>query len=171
MMSGPETALAIRHALPGDAGALAAIFNEAVEERIATFETTPATGADAERWIDEQLVLVASADESVVGWAKAGPYSDRHSYYEGVREATLYVKREARRAGIGRALLAALAHAAADAGAHKLVGKILASNESSIALVRGLGWLEVGVHSRHGTLDGEWRDVLVVEKLLGPAGP
>ena len=53
-------------------------------------------------------------------------------------------------------------------------GKIFTSNEPSIALVKGLGWTEVGVHRRHGTLDGEWKDVLVVEKLLeagGQTGP
>jgi phosphinothricin acetyltransferase len=73
-----------------------------------------------------------------------------------------------RRLGVGRALLASLAEAASDAGAHKLVSKIFTSNEPSIALVKGLGWHEVGVHVRHGTLDGEWKDVLVVEKLLDP---
>ena len=63
-------------------------------------------------------------------------------------------------------MLNELAGAAADDGAHKLVGKIFTSNEPSIALVRALGWREVGVHRRHGMLDGEWKDVLVVEKLL-----
>ena len=59
-----------------------------------------------------------------------------------------------------------IADAAAEAGAHKLVGKIFTSNEASIAMVGGLGWREVGVHERHGKLDGEWKDVLVVERLL-----
>ena len=101
-----------------------------------------------------------------MGWAKASPYADRHDYYDGVREATLYVEREARRTGVGRELLDALASAAAEAGAHKLVGKIFTSNAPSIAMVGGLGWREVGMHERHGALDGEWKDVLVVEKLL-----
>jgi phosphinothricin acetyltransferase len=85
-----------------------------------------------------------------------------------VRESTLYVERSARRRGVGRRLLDALADAAAEGGAHKLVGKIFTSNEPSIAMVRLLGWREVGIHERHGTLDGEWKDVLVVEKLLQP---
>ena len=110
--------------------------------------------------------MVALRDDSIVGWAKASPYTDRHVYYDWVREATLYVERGARRTGVGRRLLAALADGAAEAGAHKLVGKIFTSNEPSIAMVGGLGWREVGVHERHGRLDGEWKDVLVVEKLL-----
>jgi phosphinothricin acetyltransferase len=76
------------------------------------------------------------------------------------------VERGARLSGLGRQLLDALAGAASDGGAHKLVGKIFTTNAPSIALVAGLGWREVGVHERHGTLDGEWKDVLVVEKLL-----
>ncbi len=156
----------IRAAEPGDAAAVAEIFNQGVEDRVATFETRLAGPEDAGRWIEGDLLVVAERDGALVGWAKASPYADRHAYYDGVREATLYVERGARRTGIGRRLLAALADAATEAGAHKLVGKIFTSNEPSIAMVDGLGWREVGVHERHGALDGEWKDVLVVEKLL-----
>jgi L-amino acid N-acyltransferase YncA len=158
----------IRPARATDAPRLAEIFRQGVEDRVATFETRPASAQEAARWIAEDLVLVAERDGDVVAWAKAGPYSDRHGYYAGVREATLYVDRAARRLGLGNALLAALAEAARDDGAHKLIGKVFTSNRASIALVRGLGWREVGVHQRHGTLDGEWKDVLVVERMLEP---
>jgi L-amino acid N-acyltransferase YncA len=158
----------IRRAEPPDAARIAEIFNEGVEDRVATFETSQATPEDAARWIADDLVIVLENGEAIAGWAKAGPYTDQHHYYDGVREATLYVDRGARRMGIGRALLDALPGFAAEDGAHKLVGKIFTSNEPSIALVKGLGWREVGVHARHGTLDGEWKDVLVVEKLLDP---
>ncbi len=125
-----------------------------------------AGAADAVRWIEGDLVIVGEREGTLVGWAKASPYTDRHPYYDGVREATLYVERGARRTGVGSRLLAALAEAAAASGAHKLVGKIFTTNEPSIAMVGDLGWREVGVHERHGTLDGQWKDVLVVEKLL-----
>jgi L-amino acid N-acyltransferase YncA len=156
----------IRPAELPDAARIAEIFNEGVEERVATFETREATPEDAARWIADDLVIVLENDGFIAGWAKAGAYGDRHHYYDGVREATIYVDRRARRTGVGRRLLDALADAAGEAGAHKLVGKIFTSNEPSIALVTGLGWRKVGVHERHGTLDGEWKDVLVVEKLL-----
>jgi L-amino acid N-acyltransferase YncA len=68
----------------------------------------------------------------------------------------------------GGALLGGLADGAARRGYHKLIGKIFTSNEPSIALVRSCGWRQVGVHHRHGRLDGDWKDVLVVERLLGP---
>jgi L-amino acid N-acyltransferase YncA len=156
----------IRRAAPRDAARIAEIFNQGLEDRVATFETRTATRERAERWISENLVLVLDTGGSIAGWAKAGPYTDEHAYYEGILEATLYVARESRRDGVGRALLEGLAGEAAADGAHKLVGKIFTSNEPSIALVRGLGWREVGTHLRHGELGGEWKDVLVVEKLL-----
>jgi L-amino acid N-acyltransferase YncA len=145
---------------------VAEIFNQGVEDRVATFETRPAGPGDAARWIEDDLVVVGERETALLGWAKASPYTDRHTYYDGVREATLYVERAARRMGIGRQLLAALADAASQSGAHKLVGKIFTSNQASVAMVGDLGWRQVGVHERHGTLDGEWKDVLVVEKLL-----
>jgi phosphinothricin acetyltransferase len=167
--------ISIRAAQPADAARVAEIFNQSIEDRVATFETRTATPEDAARWIGDDVVIVAEASPAaatslaagkVLAWARASPYSDRHHYYDGVREATLYVDRCARRSGIGHALLDALAGAASGDGAHKLVGKIFTSNEPSIALVKGLGWTEVGVHKRHGRLDGEWKDVLVVERLL-----
>ncbi len=166
-MNGPERSpLTTRPAQPGDAERIAEIFNQGVEDRVATFETRPADAGAATRWIEQDLVVVAERGGALVGWAKASPYADRHEYYEGVREATLYVDRDARRTGVGRLLLDALANHAAQAGAHKLIGKIFTSNEPSIAMVGDLGWREVGVHERHGMLDGEWKDVLVVERLL-----
>jgi L-amino acid N-acyltransferase YncA len=158
--------VSIRPARVADARRLAEIFNQGVEDRVATFETRPADADAAGRWVEQDLVLVAEHAGGPIGWAKAAPYSDRHAYYDGVREATLYVERDSRRTGVGRQLLDALAVAAARDGAHKLVGKIFTSNEASIRMVEGLGWRQVGVHERHGTLDGEWKDVLVVEKLL-----
>jgi L-amino acid N-acyltransferase YncA len=168
-VNGPQSpSLSIRAATAVDAERVAEIFNQGVEDRVATLETRPVVPSDAARWIEQDLVLLAERDGEVLGWSKAGPYADAHHYYHGIREATLYVERRARRTGVGRRLLDALADAAADAGAHKLVGKIFTSNEPSIAMVAGLGWSEVGVHRRHGVLDGEWKDVLVVEKLLSP---
>jgi L-amino acid N-acyltransferase YncA len=105
----------------------------------------------------------------VVAFAVVGPYTDRHRYYSGVGEATMYVERGWRRRGVGLALLNGLADAAEKRGLYKLVGKIFTTNEPSIELVRRCGFREVGVHLRHGRLDGEWRDVLVVERLLGDA--
>jgi phosphinothricin acetyltransferase len=160
----------IREATAADAEAISEIFNAGVGERVATFQTIPQSAQDAERWIAEAPVLiVAESDDRVVGFAKVGTYDDAHHYYDSVGEATLYVAYEARRGGVARELMEALAIEAERAGLHKLVGKIFTSNEASVALVHTCGWSDVGVHRRHGQLDGEWKDVLVVELLLGDA--
>jgi L-amino acid N-acyltransferase YncA len=160
--------LVVRRAHETDAARLAEIFNQGISDRVATFETATQDAAGLAAVIASgPPLVVAELDGDVVAWAKAGPYTDEHEYYAGIGEATLYVAREARRRGVGKALLDALAREAERRGFHKLVGKIFSSNEASIALVRECGWREVGVHLRHGQLDGEWKDVLVVERLLG----
>ncbi len=159
----------VRAARAGDAESIARIHNEGIAERVATFETRARRAAEIAAGLERGLIVVAEREGRVVGWASIAPYDDAHEYYSGVAEATLYVERRARRGGTGRALLEALADEAERRGYYKLVGKIFSSNEPSIALVRSSGWREVGLHRRHGRLDGEWRDVLVVELLLGEA--
>jgi L-amino acid N-acyltransferase YncA len=160
--------LGVRAARSSDAERLAQIFNQGVAERGATFETREQSTEAMARLISAaRPLLVAERDAEVVAWARVGAYDDDHHYYDGIGEATLYVDRPARRTGIGRALLEALADEARRSGLHKLVGKIFTSNTASIQLVRECGWREVGIHRRHGELEGEWKDVLVVEKLLG----
>ena len=161
----------VRPARPADAEAVAAIFEQGIEDRVATFETRVSGIEDWRRRLAsaEDLVLVAERDGRIVAFAVAGPYADRHDYYAGIAEATMYVERASRRRGIGLTLLNALADAAEERGLYKLVGKIFTSNEPSIELVRRCGFHEVGVHRSHGRLDGEWKDVLVVERLLGDA--
>ena len=92
---------------------MAAIFREGIEDRVATFETEPATAAEmAVIAGSDRPVLVAERDRELLGWAKLAAYSDPHDYYATIGEATLYVARRARRAGVGRALLVGLAEAA-----------------------------------------------------------
>jgi L-amino acid N-acyltransferase YncA len=163
----------IRSAEPGDADAIAAIYNEGIVERVATFQTVLQGGPDFALPIaraTEYPLLVAEDDGRVVGWAGAKQYSD-FPPYRPVAECMLYVTASERGRGIGTALLNALASQATEAGFTKLIGKIFTENERSIELVRRCGFREVGVHLRHGRLDGEWRDVLLVERLLGDALP
>jgi L-amino acid N-acyltransferase YncA len=103
---------AIRPAAPGDAAAIAAIYNEGIEDRVATFETRPRDAGEVAEWIAGGLPFVVAENGGIVGFARVSPYSDRCVY-----------------AGIG----------------------------------------EVGIQRRHGRLDGEWKDCVLVERLLGEA--
>jgi phosphinothricin acetyltransferase len=101
----------------------------------------------------------------VVAWASAPPYRERR-VYDGVREFSVYVRRDRRGEGFGRAAMEALAEACRKRGYWKLVSRIFPENEASRALCRRLGFREVGVYRRHARLDGEWRDCVIVELLL-----
>ena len=102
------------------------------------------------------------------GRIRVSPYSDR-CVYDGVGEHGVYVDTGARGHGIGRRLLDALAQAAQARGLYKLTSRIFTTNAPSRAAHRAAGFEEVGVQRRHGRLDGEWKDCVLVERLLGDA--
>jgi L-amino acid N-acyltransferase YncA len=161
--------LTVRPAVLADAAAIAAIYNDGIEDRVATFETRPRTVDEVAAWLGDGLpVIVAEADATVVGFARVSPYSDR-CVYTGVGEHGVYVARAARGRGIGVALLGALCDAAADAGLYKLTSRVFADNAASRAVHLAAGFEEVGVQRRHGRLDGEWKDCVLVERLIGEA--
>lgn len=167
MSIAPEKSL-VRSALSVDAEAICAIYNVAMAERGSTFETEPRSAKDfSERIASARFpFLAAEADGEVIGWAALTSYSDRPCY-AGIGECSVYVAVEARGRGLGTSLTEVLASEAERNGFHKLLGKLFTDNIASIRLVERCGFSSVGTHRRHGQLDGEWRDVLVVERLLG----
>ena len=156
-----------RPALPSDAAAIAEIYNQGIADRVATFETEPRTPEQIGTWFRSgALVVVAEgAGEGVVAFAASFPYSARPCY-AGVGEYSVYAARAHRGRGAGRAALLALIEAARAAGLHKLTSRIFPENKASRALMKALGFAEIGVHRRHGRLDGEWRDCVIVELLI-----
>jgi L-amino acid N-acyltransferase YncA len=162
--------LVMRAADPADAGAICAIYNAAIIERGSTFETElRSTEGFSERIKAKRFpFLVAEANGEVIGWAGLVPYSDRPCY-AGIGECSIYVTVESRGKGVGTALTETLAVEAERNGFHKLLGKLFTDNAASIRLVEKMRFSSVGVHRNHGQLDGNWRDVLVVERLLGGA--
>jgi L-amino acid N-acyltransferase YncA len=161
--------LHIRPATVDDAAAVAAIYNEGIEDRLATFETRSRSAGEVAEWLSERLpFLVAVAGGEVVGWARVSPYSDR-CVYEGVGEHGVYVARSARGGGVGRRLLNALCDEAERAGIYKLTSRVFTDNAASRAAHVAAGFEEVGVQRRHGRLDGRWKDCVLVERLLGDA--
>jgi phosphinothricin acetyltransferase len=161
-----------RLARADDADAIARIYNQGIEERIATFETEPRSVVQIAAQLadkgDRFPTVVVEHGGGVVAWATAGPYRGRAAY-AGVAEHSVYVDRAARGTGAGRAALEALFRAYAERGFWKLVSRIFPENVASLALHERAGFRVVGVYARHGKLDGVWRDCVIVEKLLGPA--
>jgi phosphinothricin acetyltransferase len=161
-----------RLATAADAAAIAAIYNEGIADRIATFETEPRTADQLARQIGEKgdrfPTVVVERGGQVVAWASAGAYRTRPAY-AGVAEHSVYVARQARGTGAGRMALDALCRIYAERGFWKLVSRIFPENTASIALHERCGFRIVGVYRRHGQLEGQWRDCVIVERLLGPA--
>ncbi|HSC62601.1 MAG TPA: arsinothricin resistance N-acetyltransferase ArsN1 family A [Caldimonas sp.] len=163
-------ALTIRAARPGDAAAVAAIYNDGIAGRQATFETRPREPPEIVAWFEQELpfLVAEDGDGRVVGFARVTPYSDR-PFYAGVGEHTVYVDVAARGQGLGRRLLDELAAEAERRGLYKLTSRIFTTNAASRAVHRAAGFEEVGIKRRHGRLDGEWKDCVLVERLLGEA--
>ena len=103
-----------------------------------------------------------------MGWAAASPYRARECY-AGIAEYSIYVATSHHRRGIGHVLMPPFLEALEQAGFWKVLSRLFPENAASRALCAGHGFREVGVYRRHATLDGEWRDTLIVERLLGDA--
>lgn len=169
MTMATTTAVVARPAKPTDAAAIARIYNEGIEDRIATFETRPHTPQDVLRWLDGVHPVVVVVDNGeVIAFANSSTYRAR-ACYSGVAEFSVYVARNARGRGAGRVALDALVEAATQSGLWKLIGRILPENEAIRKLTNAVGFREVGTYKRHARLEGVWHDTLVVEKLLGEA--
>ena len=163
------TGVAIRLARKDDAAAIAAIYNEGIADGVATFETESRTAEQIATLLADKgeryPTVVVERDGRVIAWAGAGAYRTRPAY-AGVVEHSVYVARAARGTGAGRAALNALCATYAARGFWKLVSRIFPENSASLGLHERCGFRVVGVYRRHGKLHGEWRDCVIVEKLL-----
>jgi len=162
--------LSTRPATLEDASAIAHIYNQGIEDRSSTFETQPRTAQDIEGWFDGQHpIVVIERDGQVIAFASTSTYRPRDCY-AGIAEFSVYVEREARGTGAGKAAMQALIPAARAAGCWKLLSRIFPENAASRGLLASLGFREVGIYEKHGQLEGAWKDVVIVEKLLVSCG-
>ena len=160
----------VRAATWDDVPAITAIYNEGIRGRTATFETRERTPDEVRRWLGNPRhpVLVAEAEGRIAGWIAASTYRPRECY-AGIAEFSVYVAAAARGRRVGDALLAAFLPACEAAGLWKVLSRIFPENEASRRLCARHGFREVGTYLRHAKLDGIWRDVVIVERLLGEA--
>jgi L-amino acid N-acyltransferase YncA len=164
-----------RPATQADADAITRIYNEGIHDRLGTFETRERTTADISQWFDgfHPIVVVESPAGEVVAFASTSWYRPRECY-SGIAEFSVYVSRPGRGHGAGRVAMDALIDAARAAGLWKLVSRVFVENRASRRLLIRVGFREVGVYQKHAQLDGVWRDVVIVERLIpenqpGPA--
>ena len=153
----------IRSLRDEDWPAVAAVYEEGIATKLATFETAAPAWVE---WNAGHLAghrLVAEENGEVVGFAALAPVSSR-CVYEGVAEESVYVAERARGRGIGHALLEALITGSERDGIWTLQAGIFPENRVSIALHHRCGFRTVGIRERIGRLDGAWRDVVLLER-------
>jgi L-amino acid N-acyltransferase YncA len=160
----------VRLATPADAEAICRIYNQGIEDRIATLETELRTPDERCQWMAARSprhpVIVAEAEPgAVLGWGSLNVFNPRDAY-RFVADFSVYVERSWRGRGVGAALLGRLIELGREHGFHKLVLSAFPSNKSGMGLYEKLGFRTVGIYQEQGRLDGRWVDTIVMEKLL-----
>jgi L-amino acid N-acyltransferase YncA len=162
--------LSIRRAHATDADAIAAIYNQGIEDRVATLETELRTPDERCAWLaargDRHPVLVAERDGQTLAWASLNPFNPRAAYAH-VADLSIYVARTARGTGVGRVLLSRIIDEARRLGFHKMVLAAFPTNTAGMRLYARMGFTTVGTYREQGCLDGRWVDVIIMEQILG----
>lgn len=163
-------AIRIRHAEAQDMENILNIYNQGIEDRIATLELEQKDMDYMTSWFGEHQgrysVLVAEWADAVIGWASLNRYSHRCAY-DGVADLSVYVERSFRGRGVGQRLLEQLEKEAHRHGFHKIVLFTFAMNQLGQGLYRKRGFREVGIFEKQGIVDGQFVDVMAMEKVLG----
>lgn len=157
--------LQIREMHHSDWESVKAIYKLGIESGDATFETdVPAW----EAWDNGKLPygrLVAEIDGRTAGWVALSPYSSRQ-VYKGVMEVGIYVDSRFQGNGVGSALLEAVLDVCLKEGVWTVQAGIFPENTASLSLHEKFGFRIVGRRERLAQLNGEWRDVMLLEKRL-----
>jgi L-amino acid N-acyltransferase YncA len=163
--------LSIEPMTPDDWPDVRRIYSEGIATGDATLEREAPDWGHFDRSHPTECRLVARNDSgAVLGWTALGGYSAR-KVYSGVAWESVYVGRDARGAGVGRALLAALLAASEIAGYWTLLAGVLAENAASLALHERVGFRRIGVQHRFGQdASGRWRDVVLLERRSSVIG-
>jgi phosphinothricin acetyltransferase len=167
------SAIALRPATAADAAAICLVYNQGIEDRIATLETELRTPDERRQWLaargPKHPVFVAIAEddpqETIVGWGSLNVYNARPAY-QYVADLSIYIERGWRGKGVGRRLLEHLIEQARALGYHKMMLSTFPFNATGVALYERLGFTRVGILHEMGRLDGRWVDTLIMEKLL-----
>ena len=127
--------LNIRPANEKDVETIMRIYNDAILNTSATFDTEIKTLDDRIAWFRshdaQHPILVGEINNVVIGWASLTRWSDRCAY-DGTAEVSVYVQKENRGIGVGKRLLEILVHEGEKAGLHYLLARISQGNEASI---------------------------------------
>ena len=177
----------VRPATPADAEAICRIYNQGIEDRLATLETELRTPDERRQWLanrsERHPVIIAETTDPAtssnrpptsrrehtplapIAWGSLNVFNARPAYRH-VADFSVYVERQWRGKGVGRVLLTRLVELGRELGYHKLVLSAFPFNTAGVALYERLGFRTVGIYKEQGLLDGTWVDTLIMERLL-----
>jgi L-amino acid N-acyltransferase YncA len=179
----------VRPATAADAAAICEIYNQGIEDRLATLETELRTPQERREWLEARgprhPVIVAELPQpatfsnrpptslpeqaapapTVIAWGSLNVFNARPAYRH-VADFSVYVERGWRGKGVGRVLLERLVELGRELGYHKLVLSAFPFNTAGVALYERLGFRTVGIYKEQGLLDGHWVDTIIMERLL-----
>ena len=185
----------VRPATEADAADVCRIYNQGIEDRLATLETELRTPDERRQWITSRgprhpVIVAELADPATfsarpptslpgqappatkdhaplapIGWGSLNVFNARPAYQQ-VADFSVYVEREWRGKGVGRVLLERLVALGRELGYHKLVLSAFPFNTAGVALYERLGFRTVGIYKEQGLLDGHWVDTIIMERLL-----
>lgn len=162
----------LREATLGDIEQVAQIYAAEVATGTASFEYVAPSVQEMERRYQSITAagypyFVAECEGGIVGYSFASPYRSRPGYRYTV-EDSVYVAPAASGRGTGRRLLSRLIEACTERGDRLMVAVIGdVSNTASVALHRGLGFIEVGRMPGVGWKSGRWLESVLMQRPLG----
>ncbi|MDQ0454343.1 GNAT family N-acetyltransferase [Rhizobium paknamense] len=164
------SSLIIRDASEADLPAIRDIYNHAVEHTTAIWNEVLIDVENRRVWLELRRakgfpVLVAERDGVVAGYASYGEWRAFDGYRHTV-EHSVYVEKDQRGGGIGKALMQALIARAHEGKVHVMIAAIEAGNTASIRLHESLGFRLVGIHREVGIKFGRWLDLAAMELLV-----
>lgn len=156
----------IRPATPGDAAAVAAIWNPVIRDTTVTFNAVEKTKADLAALIaGRACFLVAEEAGDLLGFASYTQFRGGVGYAH-TMEHSVILSPAARGRGLGRGLLTAIEDHARAAGAHSMIGGVSSGNPAAIGFHAAMGYTEVAVLPEVGRKFGRWFDLHLMQKRL-----
>jgi L-amino acid N-acyltransferase YncA len=160
--------ISIRPATIHDQKSIMDIYNEAVRNTTATFDTEERSIEQQLRWFEKHKsnhpVLIAEENSAIIGWASLSAWSDR-SAYDGTVEVSVYVHHEHRNKGIGKKLLEVVTWEGEKVKNHSVISRISGGNEISIHIHEAIGYKHIGIMKEAGMKFGKYIDVYMMQLL------
>jgi phosphinothricin acetyltransferase len=162
--------ITIRNATENDLQATLDIYNEIIANSTAIFQYEPQTIEMRKAWFAEKKeknypVFVAEENNVIVGFSTFGQFRNWQAYQYSV-ENSVYVRADFRGRGIGKLLLQPLIEVAKEMKLHTIIAGIVADNDSSLALHKQFGFVEVAHFKEVGYKFDKWLDLKFLQLIV-----